>query len=636
MEELPLNTGLPAGTTGDGTDSDEFREKVTRTMKHLKKTIKFKEYIENEIIEMDDFIRALATDGVDVSRSQTLLGEAKAMFERSRGLEDYRIVSKLLMDAKNSAHNADLKIQEIIATVDQTLGNIDKFSKLGLEMKKPLQVLAAMRNKLKRNEQQAAILLANQAWSLTEEIHQKFSQINTYLDELKRRYDQCKELDIATDEMPKKLEEIDVHIKANDPNNAYKEMENLTKLLDTAQTEYVNKLIQDAYYDISLQPDIAFTDVQEVLSQAEYAMYNADFFTAIDLSQKTGAMVQKCIKEYQKTLEKVEAISTRIFNAKNLGVSVLQAETIVAEANRMLLASDFKMAEEYVRQSGVELDIMKEEIEWRERSSMENMYANVRNALMGLNSELQQDKKNGVDIVDAENLVERIIEKMDEAKSMDDYKKIQEYISATYSALTRARARHTRKESEKREGEKELHVLREKIKDFERECLVPEEIKKHVDQAFKAYKKGNPVDMKRDVGQIEQFFREMGMKEIDVDINIRLLKDDIRIEDWVPAEITLKNNSNAFIRDISLVIDGVVDQKGFQRIRRIKGQESFSQNIRIRFQAMGQNRLTFNTTGLRAMDNRAFKLREKANIFVGSREELLDDFTVEGAVDWGE
>ena len=627
---------IPADTRVNETESDEFREKVTKTMKILKRTIKFKEYLGNEIIEMENFIEALAADGVDVSNSQVLFQEAKVNFERSRGLEDYQIVSKLLVDAKNSAHNADLKIQEIIATVDQTLGNIDKFSKLGLDMKKPLRILAAMRNKLTRKEHQAAVHLANQAWSLTEEIHQKFSQINTYLDELKRRYEQCKKLEIATDEMPKKLDEIDVHIKENDLNNAYKEMENLTKLLDTAQTEYVNKLIQDAYYDISLQPDIAFADVQDVLSQAEYALYNADFFTAVDLSRKAGPMVQNCIKEYQKTLDKVEAISNRIFHAKNLGVNVLQAETIVAEANRMLLASDFKMSEEYVRQSSVELDIMKDEIEWRERSSMENMYANVRNALMGLNSELQQDKKNGVEIDDAENLVEKIIEKMDEAKTMDDYKKIQEYISATYSALSRARARHTRKESEKLEGEKELNVLREKLKDFGRVCLVPAEIKEHIDKAFKAYQKGKTVDMKRDVGQIEQFFKEMGMKEIDVDVNIKLLKDDVSVEDWVPAEITLKNNGNAFIKDISLVIDGVVDQKGFHKIKTIKGQDSSSRNVRIRFKALGQNRLTFSTTGVRAMDNRAFKLKEKANIFVGTREEFADDFPVEGAVDWGE
>ncbi len=618
-------------------ESDEFRAKVTKTMEILAKTKKFKEYLENEFVEMDAYLLSLAADGVDVSASKQELLSAKSQFTRCRGMKDYIAVGNRLNKAKNTAHNIDLKVQEIIATVEQSLANIKKYTELGMDMKKPLRLLAALRSKMKLHDHEAAMLYASQAWTLTEDIYQRYSQISTYLDELIRRYEQCKKLEIENPEMPDKLEIINVHIKANDLNNAYKEMENFTKLLDVAQTEYVNKLIQDSYYEISLQPDIIFSNVQETLSQAEYAVYNADFFTAIDLAQKAGPLIESHVKTYQKTLNKVEGVSSRLYLAKNLGVNVYQAESILGEANRMLLASDFKMAEEYARQSSVELDIVKDEIDWRQRSNMENMYANVRNALMALNGELQQDRSKGVDIEDAENLVEKIIEKMEQAKTAEDYKKIQEYITATYSALSRARARHSRKEQEKREGGIELKALKEKLKSFEKVCMVPKDITDHLEKAMNAYKKGKAMDVKREVGQIEQFFREMEMKEIDIDVNINLLEEASRVEDWVPAEITIKNNSNTHIKEIMLKVSGVVDQKGFRKIAEIKGQASHSERMKLRFQNLGQNRLTFATRGMRAMDGRAFQLKEKTNVFVGSQEEFFDeDYIVEGAVDWGE
>jgi len=618
-------------------ESDEFRAKVTKTMEILEKTKKFKEHLETEISEMEGYLTSLAADGVEVNTSRKELDAAKNQFKRCKGMKDYIAVGNRLNKAKNTAHNIDLKVQEIIATTEQSLSNIKKYSEMGMDMKKPMRLLAALRSKMKLHDHEAAMLYASQALTLTEDIYQRYSQISTYLEELVRRFEQCKKLDIENPEMPDKLELINVHIKANDLNNAYKEMESFTKLLDVAQTEYVNKSIQDSYYEISLQPDIIFSNVQETLSQAEYAVYNADFFTAIDLAQKAGPMIEGYVKEYQKTLNKVEGVSSRLFLAKNLGVNVYQAESILGEANRMLLASDFKMAEEYARQSSVELDLMKEEIEWRERSSMENMYANVRNALMDLNGELQQDRSKGVDIEDAENLVEKIIEKMEQAKTMDDYKKIQEYITATYSALSRARARHSRKEQDKREGGIELKALRERLKNFEKVCMVPKDIRDHLEKAAMAYQKGKAMSVKRDVGQIEQFFKEMEMKEIDIDVNIHLLEEAARIEDWVPAEITIKNNSNAHIKELMLKVSGVVDQKGFRKIPEIKGQASHSEKMKLRFQNLGQNRLTFATRGIRAMDGRAFQLKEKTNVFVGSREEFFDeDYIVEGAVDWGE
>ncbi|MDP7265745.1 MAG: hypothetical protein QGH39_09345, partial [Candidatus Thermoplasmatota archaeon] len=606
-------------------ESDEFRTKVTKTMEILTKTKKFKDYLDKEFVEMEGYLTSLAADGVDVSASRKELESAKDQFKRCRGMKDYIAVGNRLNKAKNTAHNIDLKVQEIIATVEQSLTNIKKYSELGMDMKKPLRLLAALRSKMKHHDHEAAMLYASQAWTLTEDIYQRYSQISTYLDELVRRNDQCRKLEIENPEMPDKLDVIKVHIKANDLDNAYKEMESFTKLLDISQTEYVNKLIQDSYYEISLQPDIIFSNVQETLSQAEYAVYNADFFTAIDLAQKAGPMIEGSVKEYQKTLNKVENVSSRLYLAKNLGVNVYQAESILGEANRMLLASDFKMAEEYARQSSVELDIVKDEIDWRQRSNMENMYANVRNALMALNGELQQDRSKGVDIVDAENLVEKIIEKMERAKTMDDYKKIQDYITATYSALSRARARHSRKEQDKREGGIELKALRERLKNFEKVCMVPKEVRDHLEKATNAYKKGKAMDVKREVGQIEQFFKEMEMKEIDIDVNIHLLEEAARVEDWVPAELTIKNNSNTHIKDIMLKVSGVVDQKGFRKIKEIKGQASQSERMKLRFQNLGQNRLTFATRGVRTMDGRAFQLKEKTNVFVGSREEFFDE-----------
>jgi hypothetical protein len=120
-------------------------------------------------------------------------------------------------------------------------------------------------------------------------------------------------------------------------------------------------------------------------------------------------------------------------------------------------------------------------------------------------------------------------------------------------------------------------------------------------------------------------------------VNIHLLEEAARVEDWVPAELTIKNNSNTHIKDIMLKVSGVVDQKGFRKIKEIKGQASQSERMKLRFQNLGQNRLTFATRGVRTMDGRAFQLKEKTNVFVGSREEFFDeDYIVEGAVDWGE
>ena len=618
-------------------ESDDFRQKVTKTMELLNKSKKLKEYLENEISQTDGYINTLAEDGVDVTQLRTTFGEVTYQFGRCKGLEDYKRVGDLLNNTRSHAHNLDMKIQEIIAVVDQTLQNIDKYSKLGLDMTNPLRVLVALRNKLRLKDHQTAMLYASEAWTQTETIRQKYEQINTYLDELNQRYEECKKLEMSTDEMQETIDKIKAHISGSEMNLAYKEMESLTKSLDEVQTEYLNTLIQDAYYEISLQPDINFSTVQEMLSQAEYALYNADFTTAVSLAKKTGPAIEGYQKSYQDTLNAVEKASSHIFHAKNLGVNVYQAENILSEANRMLMTSDFRMAEEYARQAEMELDVLREEIEWRERTGMENMYANVRNSLMALNSELQGDKAKGVDIEDAENLVEKIIEKMEEAKTMDDYKDIQEYISATYSSISRSRARHSRKENEKLEGRKELDDLSLRVRNFKNVCKVPKEIEKFMEKAFSAYDKGKTVDMKRDVGQIEQFFREMEMKEIDIDVNIKLLKEQVRIEDWVPVEIHLVNNSNAFIKDVSLKIEGAVDQKGFRKIPEIKGQDSVKKKMKVRFQNLGQNRLSFITKGLRAMDERGFKLKEKANVFVGAREEYFsEEYLEEESVDWGE
>ncbi len=615
-------------------NSDEFREKVYESMELLIKAKKFKEYLEHELAEVGNYVNTLSLDGVDVSEALLTLEEARTKFSRCKGITDYSQVANLLSSAKAKAYNADLKVQEIIAIVDQTLDNIEKYSKTGLDMSDPLRVLVALRNKMKEHDLKTAMLFASEAWTQTENIRQKFEQINTYLDDLVKRYEQCKKVEIENEKMPKIIEVIRDHIAKSEMNDAYREMEELTKHLDEAQTEYVNKIIQDAYYEISLQPDIEFSIVQETLSQAEYALYNADFLTAIDLAKKAGPMVESNIKEYQSTLGKVEKVSSHIFHAKNLGVNVYQAESILSEANRMLMDSDFRMAEEYARQAEMELDIMKDEIEWRERSNMENMYKNVRDSLMALNQELQGDKAQGIDMTDAENLVEKIIEKMEEANTIEDYKQIQEYISATYSAMSRARARHMRIQMEKQEGRKELDILKQRLSAFENVCIVPEETKSFMEKAFKAYDKGNTVDMKRDVGQIEQFFKEMEAKELDVDVSIRLLKQHVRVEDWVPAEITLVNNSNPNIRDVGMKMDGVVDQKGFRKVPEIRGRDEAKVKMKIRFQSLGQNQVSFSTMGIRALDGRKFKLKEKANVFVGAREEF-EDYIDEVAVDWG-
>lgn len=615
-------------------DDDKFREKVTKCMELLVKSKKYREYLKQEISDVEGYIATLAADGVNVSEASGILNEAKIKFPRAGGLTDYAAVGNQLNTAKAKAYNADLKVQEIIAIVDQTLGNIEKYSKMGLDMSDPLRVLVALRNKIRLHELDTAMLFASEAWTQTEDIRQRFEQINTYLEELVRRYEQCESVKIATEGMPVLLGTVRKHIASSDMNGAYKEMEELTKLLDTAQTDHINKLLEDAYYEIELQPDIDFTQVQETLSQAEYALYNADFFTAIDLAKKAGPLVEANIKEYQSTLDKVETVSQQIFHAKNLGVNVYQAESILSEANRMLVASDFRMAEEYARQAETELDIMRDEIQWRERASMENMYKNVRDSLMTLNRELQENKKKGVDMEDAETLVEKIIENMEDASTMEDYKKMQEYISATYSAMSRSQARHSRNIMEKQEGRRELDGIRGRLAAFEGVCVVPGEIKDFMEKAFEAYDKDDTVDMKRDVGQIEQFMKEMEQKKLDVDVGIKILKERVSVEDWVLVDITLTNNSNPHIRSVRMKMDGVVDQKGFHRIDEIPGHGKATVRMKIRFQSLGQNQLTFNTMGMRALDGRKFKLKEKANVFVGPREEL-EGYIDEVAVDWG-
>ena len=95
-------------------------------------------------------------------------------------------------------------------------------------------------------------------------------------------------------------------LKVDDYERANQLILELAGVLDNVQGEYLNQMLQQAYYDMSLYPDISFTQLQEYLSQAEYDIYNRDFFMAYDRIQECVPAIQEHIERYQEVLKHVE------------------------------------------------------------------------------------------------------------------------------------------------------------------------------------------------------------------------------------------------------------------------------------------------------------------------------------------
>ncbi len=616
-------------------NDDRFQNRIKDVTEILNKTVAYHDYLEKELQKVEVEISTLKAEGMPVERAEVLISDAKEIFQRSKGLDDYKEANSILQSAQRESKDMENRVQRFLTMVSETLANVNKYSDMGLDMGNALKLLSQARTKMNNREHQAAILFASRAWNLTEQIYQKYEQLNGYREHIQQRFDECSHFGIVTPDIPILIKELDEHIKRNELKLAYDKIEALSAILDNREGDYVNEMIQEVYYEINRHSGVPLNATLEVLSQAEYSMSQGDFGTAIEMARKARPLLEEEMERYHRLRKKVESISGRLFHAKNLGVQVFQAESALNEADAALQVSEYQMAEGYLQQADNELKSLEYEVQMRERQGIEHLKRAVDNGLRILKDEIETEKARGVDTDDPESILSKILEMLSDASNIDEFRKIQEYLGPAHSALSRARSRFNKKESEEQHGRQDIDDMAEKIKQMESVINIPNSILAHLQKAEECYSNKEYVEVTRNLGQMEQFFSMINDEDVDLEIDMEVIQKEIVEGDWAKTKMNIVNLSHLHLNHLRFEIGGVDEVKGMRNIRDFHGNDKTAMNFFVKFKELGQNNVKVRVKGRKTIDRSIFRMVVKTDVFVGKGDKWFEDELGEdGSIEW--
>lgn len=612
-----------------------FRRKVNEVAKLLNRTVEYHGNLKKNIRFEERRIRDLGREGMYIVKADLLLSKVNKSFEKAKGLDDYKHVNEKLQIVQKETQAIEKKKNHFLTTVLETTRNVEEYSSIGLDMRGVLELLGQGRNKMKNREYQAAILMANQAWNMSEEIFQRYDKIREHMDYLENRHEECKKWNVGTNEMMGLIDDLKVLRQQNELDILYEKMNELNTLMENALGEYSYNVLQDCYNEVNRYGNIPLVGVLDTLSQAEFALSQGEFFSSVRLALEAGPMLEEEVEIYNSLKRRIDSHSTKIFQIRNLGLDVQQGEHYLAKADSALQLSDYNMAREHLQQVENELRSVEGEVSHRQQMGMKSLEQMVQNGIYALHQEIGIAKERGVDTTDAENLIEKIGELMVEARTIEDYEKAHRYLSPAHSALNRARSRFDKTQNQEDRVLKELEDMEKRKDKYLEHYQIPDNILEYLRSAKEKYGEKEYLEVSRNIGRVDQFLNNLDSEEVDVEVEVEILSRQVAEEEWLKTKLTVKNLGYSNLKNISLTLMEIKGVKDLRKIRMLKGHETSTLNAMIKFRDPGINKVRVKIRGRKVADDNIFRLVEKINVFVGQKEDFFEIDGISGkTVDW--
>ncbi len=403
--------------------------------------------------------------GIDISDMKEALKRAKTAFSKA----DFFTTYKESKGAKDSAERQIEFHQKAYDAINQAAAILAEAKKNNADVKEVMGILLSAKGMFERFDYENALKEAEKAKEETEIVVNLYTAASK-LSFVEESMALLKELEVDTDELAGKAQELSNHIKAQDQDNAQplaEKLENDARAIIEPRISNLLSSTQAALMDAK-DLNLVITAQEDRLESARKAFEGKNYKESVELAKQAKLEVEDIRKFSQRASMELKGAQDALTDGETLHASMSEPKKFLESAITELNNSNYQKAIDLAIKSSSE--------------SKKAIESHVSNTIKAFRVSIEKAKLEGINVT----VAEKLMDKATDAFNNKEYK----------TALSEAMKSEGELEKvglQQEMAENAINTAENKLKEAENSGIVSKKAKNIISQAREEISKGNYV-----------------------------------------------------------------------------------------------------------------------------------------------